>query len=60
MSVFGGEVELEHFRIYVEWRDLVKGGFYFHPSDEDLSPRARLRKSYSAVAAHSTPIRKML
>jgi hypothetical protein len=60
MSVFGGEVELEHFPNLRGVARLVKGGFYFHPSDEDLSPRARLRKSYSAVAAHSTPIRKML
>jgi hypothetical protein len=44
MSVFGGEVELEHFPNLRGVARLVKGGFYFHPSDEDLSPGARLRK----------------
>ncbi len=38
----------------------MKGGFYFHPTDEDLSVGAPLRKSHKSACFRSTAIPKML
>jgi hypothetical protein len=40
---------LEHFYFTVDITSSIEGGFYFHPSDEDLSPGTPERKKPLSV-----------
>ncbi len=46
--------------MHVDSLRAVKGGFYFHPCDEDLSPGTPESKSHFASCFRSTPIPEML